>query len=1217
MSAARRGLAGSAAVMFAGTAVSRVLGLVRNAVLALVLTVNVAGAANAFSVANKLPNIIYMLVAGGVLNAVLVPQIVRAMRREDGGQEYVDRLLTVAAAALAALTVVLTAGASVLVALYGRRLDEWYPLAVAFAFWVIPQLFFYGLYTLLGQVLNARSSFGPYMWAPAVNNVVAIAGLGVFIALYGTAATNDGADVAAWTPDRIALLAGTATLGVAAQALVLIIPLYRSGFRWHPRWGLRGTGLGRASRVALWAFAGLAVGQLGYLAVSNVAAAAATAGGGAADVAGNAAYDNAFLIYMLPQSLITVSLVTALFTRLSESAAAEDVAKVRADLSLGLRTVGVFTVFATAALAVLALPVVRVVLPTVTLAEARSVAIVTVAMLTGLAALGGWTLVQRVYYAFEDTRSLFFVQIPMSVIVAAGSVAGALLLEPRWWVPAAGLAMAVSTITGALVAYLRLRTRLTTLDGARVLRTHLRLGVAAGVAAGVGWGLLHLVGVGPGDEAGMSTVLVASLLRVAVVGSVMAAVYVLLLRLLRVSELDLLARPAVRLFSGVLRRVRTMTRGRGGSGTAGAVTTAPDETAAAAQDEAGDERDAETGDSANAPTPRLDPPRPQVEADHGVPGEEGAPVTEAATRERTASSGTVLAGRYRLTDPLTTDVPDTEAWRGHDTILDRPVQALLLGGEQTRDALDAARRAALVDDPRLVRILGVGMHEGSGFVVTDVVRGPDLTEVLAAGPLEPDQARAVVGELASALEAARRRGVHHLALRPSAVHLTSDGQVLVTGLGVDAAQRGVDGGDYWAASRADAVGLVGLLYLALTGVAPQGPAPTPPRDLRDVPADLSDLCTDTLTTEPGAPEQGPQNSAELIRALAPWTEIARQGRDPGDPGAPGPAADRAARRVPGLDRDRPAVRTSVGGADPIGTATAGATPLPVAWTPVFATPADGAAPAAAPPPDEAPRPDEAPPPDQDRTRPPGADSEASALAEMAEMAVEATRTWAPQEAPQVDDDARPPFERLLPAAPPAASGVSGVLVAPVVAPRHKARGGTGPAGAAPTTAADSATVDATTETPDAPPAAHPVADRAAALRRRAGAAWVAAQPAVAKAWAGVLAAGAASIAWLTRTGRSVGVAVVAMAKALAAPEKAPGRPDAAAAADAHGAPAPGRFDPTPYVLAIMLGLVLFGLIWAVETLLSAAGGRTDALSDAVVGLGPFSGLVPPSGAPFL
>src|SRR5690606_39613755 len=115
-------------------------------------------------------NVVYMLGAGGVLNAILVPPIVRAMRSRDGGEEYVDRLLTMAGAALLGLTLLLTGGAVVLVSVYASELSpEWFDLAVAFAVWCIPQLFFYGMYTLLGQVLNARGIFGPYMWAPAAN----------------------------------------------------------------------------------------------------------------------------------------------------------------------------------------------------------------------------------------------------------------------------------------------------------------------------------------------------------------------------------------------------------------------------------------------------------------------------------------------------------------------------------------------------------------------------------------------------------------------------------------------------------------------------------------------------------------------------------------------------------------------------------------------------------------------------------------------------------------------------------------------------------------------------------------------------------------------------------------------------------------------------------------------------------------------------------------
>ena len=110
---------------------------------------------------------------------------------------------------------------------------------------------------------------------------------------------------------------------------------------YRPRWGLRGSGLGRAGNVATWTLVGLAVGQLGYIVVSRVASQAPGAAAGAravacaapGAVAGNAAYDYAFLIFMLPHSLVTVSLATALFTRLSGQAHDADVDGVRATLS--------------------------------------------------------------------------------------------------------------------------------------------------------------------------------------------------------------------------------------------------------------------------------------------------------------------------------------------------------------------------------------------------------------------------------------------------------------------------------------------------------------------------------------------------------------------------------------------------------------------------------------------------------------------------------------------------------------------------------------------------------------------------------------------------------------------------------------------------------------------------------------------------------------------
>src|SRR5674476_721225 len=215
----------------ASTMAARTMPRTREAMVPAAMVLAVVGAGltgDAWDVANTLPNIIYLLLAGGVLNAVLVPQITKAASHVDGGRDYVDRLLTVAIAGIAVVAFVFTVAAGLLVELYSS--SKWTAdvrsLSTAFALICMPQIFFYGLYTLLGQVLNARNRFAAYMWAPALANLVAIAGLSYFLLNY-----PHRAEVAGWTSPMIWVLAGSATAGVAAQALVLVVPLWRSGFR--------------------------------------------------------------------------------------------------------------------------------------------------------------------------------------------------------------------------------------------------------------------------------------------------------------------------------------------------------------------------------------------------------------------------------------------------------------------------------------------------------------------------------------------------------------------------------------------------------------------------------------------------------------------------------------------------------------------------------------------------------------------------------------------------------------------------------------------------------------------------------------------------------------------------------------------------------------------------------------------------------------------------
>lgn len=526
----------SSAVMASGTAASRVLGFVRAAVLAWAIGVN-ASAANAFTFANTVPNNLYMLIAGGVLNAVLVPQIVRAAKRPDGGQDYLDRLLTLSLCILLTISVALVAGAPLVIGLYTRELSpDLLALTVAFAFWCLPQVFFYGLYTLLGQVLNAKGSFGPYMWAPLVNNVVGIAGLLAFVALFGSGAENH--PVGSWTPTKIAVLAGTATLGVAVQALVLVVPLRRAGYRFRPRVGWRGMGLGSVRRVAGWTFAAVLVGQLGYLVVAQVASVAAARTDGTAlerATPSITAYGLAFLLFMLPHSLVAVSVVTALFTRMSRAAAQDDLAAVRGDVSTGLRVLGVASVLATAGLVVLAGPAGRLITsgPDV---EAQAIGRVAAAMVLGLGGFSASYLLQRAFYAFEDARTPFVVQSVVVAVWTVGNLLSLTLLPPQQMVVGVALAGSVGHVAGAVTAALLLRRRLGGIDGRAVVRTYTRLLVAGGVAALAGAGVsVATSGLTWSGKAGALVTCVAA-------GGVITVVYLVGLRLLRVRELDELLR---------------------------------------------------------------------------------------------------------------------------------------------------------------------------------------------------------------------------------------------------------------------------------------------------------------------------------------------------------------------------------------------------------------------------------------------------------------------------------------------------------------------------------------------------------------------------------------------------------------------------------------------------------------------------------------------------
>lgn len=526
------GMGRASAILAAGTIVSRVLGFAKGAVLAAAIGQVASASGNAFGIANQLPNNIYALVAGGVLSAVLVPQIVRAGLHKDGGQQFINRIVTLGIVVFAIVTIAATLAAPALVRLYASQAPagqagfsaQAITLATVLAYWCLPQIFFYALYSLLSEVLNARRIFGPFTWAPVLNNVVAIAGLVGFMVTFGAAAQNSSVDV--WTPERVILLGSTTTLGVAAQALVLFLFWRRAGLRFVPDFRWRGVGLGVTGRAAGWLFGMVLITQIAGVFQSRVATQSTTAG--------VAALANSWLIFMLPHSVVAVSIATAYFTRMSGHATNGDLTAVRRDLSSSLRSVGLLIVFSAVALSVVSMPFARVYEEKFSNMQAMSAVIL--AYLPGLILFSMLFVIQRVFYALGDTRTPFLLQCIQSGLFIVGALL-CLLLPPAY------IGVGIATVTSiagsaqAVVAITVVRRRIGGMDGRLVLRRYLQYLVLALAAGLVGIGVLAILG-GFTDGGFALGSRVSAIISIVLTGVLMAAVYFGLLAMLRNPELS-------------------------------------------------------------------------------------------------------------------------------------------------------------------------------------------------------------------------------------------------------------------------------------------------------------------------------------------------------------------------------------------------------------------------------------------------------------------------------------------------------------------------------------------------------------------------------------------------------------------------------------------------------------------------------------------------------
>ena len=316
-------------VMALGTVLSRITGFIRGIMGVAVL--GTALLADAYNVANTMPNILFNLLVGGALTAIFVPQLIRSFDDHDGGITFASRLVTTTSVILFGIVALGVLLAPVLVQIYAPELstsgfEQERHIAITFTRYCLPQIFFLGLFTMLGQVANSRGSFAPMMWSPIANNIVVIIVFGYTLVTVRSLTTET------ITEGQIAWLGWGTTAGIVVQALIMIPVVRRTGIRLKLAFGF--DGLGKSFSLAAWTLVYVTISQLGYLITVNVATSAAvrSAQAGVTTGVGFTPYSNAYLIMLLPYSIVTISIVTAILPNLSRLAIDKKIVEVKAQL---------------------------------------------------------------------------------------------------------------------------------------------------------------------------------------------------------------------------------------------------------------------------------------------------------------------------------------------------------------------------------------------------------------------------------------------------------------------------------------------------------------------------------------------------------------------------------------------------------------------------------------------------------------------------------------------------------------------------------------------------------------------------------------------------------------------------------------------------------------------------------------------------------------------
>jgi putative peptidoglycan lipid II flippase len=529
----------STAIMAAGTLLSRITGIARNALLLACLGTTLLG--DSYNSANTTPNMVYELVAGGVLSALLVP-LFNALNHKGTkrARDGINALVSLAAVALVLTALVVAVASPGIMWLYfhksGQAIQR--QLGTELLRMFAPQIAVYGFITLATAALNTKRRFGAAMLAPVFNNLVMIAILTWAYRVLSRLYANDAKAkvqllaVANDTHAKWILGFGT-TAGVVAMGLVLIPALRNADVGWKWRWEPSHPAVRELLRLSGWTMGYVAANQAALLFIQSRAVDVEGPNGG-----GGTMYSVAYSVFfLLPHSLFAVSIMTALQPELSSAFVQRSRKVFRNLLAQNIGNTLAIIVPSAVGLFVLATPLTKLLkIGKVNAANAERLGHVVQMMAIGLPAFSVYLLLMNALKAMRDTRATFTVNATECLVNVALAL---VFLQAGMGVVGLGLAFALAYTISVFLAFYTVSKRTNGIHGRRLAKSSVRIALSGAAMGLVVW--FASLGTGKLFDTTLSTTLNPKLIAIAQIGagiSVGVTVYVVVARVLRVRELD-------------------------------------------------------------------------------------------------------------------------------------------------------------------------------------------------------------------------------------------------------------------------------------------------------------------------------------------------------------------------------------------------------------------------------------------------------------------------------------------------------------------------------------------------------------------------------------------------------------------------------------------------------------------------------------------------------